>query len=57
MNVYISRFYANQESERQMARVKSGKELEKGNGMVAKLREKMLNPPELCIERGYFITE
>jgi pyruvate formate-lyase/glycerol dehydratase family glycyl radical enzyme len=28
-----------------------------GNGRVSKLRQKVLCPPEVCIERGYLITE
>ncbi|MFX0203653.1 MAG: pyruvate formate lyase family protein, partial [Candidatus Hodarchaeota archaeon] len=28
-----------------------------GNGRVAKLREKVLCPPEVCVERGYLMTE
>ena len=29
----------------------------KGNGRVSRLRQKVLCPPEVCIERGYLITE
>ena len=28
-----------------------------GNGRVSKLKEGILRPPELCVERGYLITE
>jgi pyruvate formate-lyase/glycerol dehydratase family glycyl radical enzyme len=29
----------------------------KGNGRISKLREGMLGPPEICIERAYLMTE
>lgn len=40
-----------------MARVEMERVKIENNGGVSKLREKVLHPPEICIERGYLMTE
>ena len=40
-----------------MARVEIERVARGGNARVSKLREKMLTTPEVCIERGYWMTE
>jgi formate C-acetyltransferase len=40
-----------------MARVKTDRTGIKSNGRIGRLREKVLGPPEVCLERGYLMTE
>ena len=40
-----------------MAIILTDRERMKGNGRVSTLREQMLSTPEICLERGYIMTE